>query len=205
MDPPGSGARGVLARAGRLYARHLGWIAGLSALTVLPELVQAPGFEPGLAMLSRLASGVATATLLVVLRAHDEGAPLPPHRALGRGAVAYVEAMFPLMEMVFVSFWAWLLVIPGIWLLARWALAWPVAVLEGRGLDAAAERSEGRRWLLLGLCWGPWLATMAVVVVVMGLLLAAGLGPLASALAFVLGAYPWVVTYVCWRDLRAPQ
>ncbi len=192
----------MLATAARLYARRLGWIAGLAGLASLPGLLRAgPELQRGLILLDSLVTAVGTATLLLVLHGHDSGAPLPPHRALARGLVAWVEAWFPLMEQTFTIFLTLPLVIPPLWLAARWALAWPVAVIEGRGLAAAARRSEGHRGLLLGLCWGSWLAALAVA----GAIGAVLPGPAGTPLASLVMAYPTVVTYVCWRDLRAPD
>ncbi|MEZ5115237.1 MAG: hypothetical protein R2737_03110 [Candidatus Nanopelagicales bacterium] len=115
-----------------------------------------------------------------------EGSTATPGRALGEAArhprAAVTVVVQQIVPAVLV---ATLLLSPlGLWLLARWAVAYPAAATEGAGIRASLRRSatltKGHRWRTL------WLTLLV-------LLGAAWVGPLVGALLLLVTGVPfWV-------------
>lgn len=111
-----------------------------------------------------LFSGItSTSAVLRVVHAR-EGRSDATALDIGRGALADTLSLFvPVMGyQLAVGLGLIFGVFPGLWLIARLALVWPVWVLERSGMQRAALLSEGRRWPLLGAWLGAWLVAIVV-------------------------------------------
>jgi hypothetical protein len=115
-----------------------------------------------------------------------------------------------LVTLVLAAFGLILLIIPGLYFFARFALSSTVALLEERpvlqSLERSATLSQGRKLHILGAMLAVWLITFAVTVTVgavVGLLGLASVSILAEA-AVGIGITPLitVVTAVLYYDLR---
>jgi hypothetical protein len=114
-----------------------------------------------------------------------------------------------------------LLVIPGIMLALRWAVAVPACVVENKGpLDSmrrSAELTKGHRWKIFGM----WvlLVILAIVIVIIASVLA-GLGVVAAPQGFgrlliagvisliltsIVTAYSYVLNAMIYHDLRVAK
>ena len=102
-----------------------------------------------------------------------------------------------------------LLIVPGLMLFTRWAVALPAMLRENLGISEALGRSSeltaGNRWKILGLALLLWVPFMVAVVLV-SILIGAFAGETAlSSLPFnifanLAGAAIAVVTSICWTQ-----
>jgi hypothetical protein len=199
----------LLGDSAALYLRRAPWIALLA--TVGGLLDGAIGVQWPEAKLTfgtvaaNLYMHVGSCVLLLHLDAADRGEPLSVLAAAGRGFVRSVAA-FPTILLSGIGLaLGWLLIVPGIWLTGRWALVWPVAVLERRGIGVAAERAAAHTAVLLVVRLASWLI-VGIAVVPLGVVLGGlperpWVDALMAAATWAIGVFPTVVAYVCWREL----
>lgn len=110
--------------------------------------------------------------LLAALHERRSGRWLSLPRVLARGAVRSVEGTFTLtLYGAAVLVGLLLFVLPGVWLMTRWAFVLHVIAIEGRGVDRAWELTAGRplgrialvQWTSWGLAWAAAIPVLAVL------------------------------------------
>jgi hypothetical protein len=169
----------LLRTAFDLWSRHLGVLAALTAVLVVPVVLlgrllsgalgedDGPGTAFGaLLVLLVLFVGlqaVVTVVGLLVVQAAGRG-ETPALGATARASLAALPAALAVVAVyaVGVAFASVLLVVPGIWLAVRWYVAPQQAVAEGAGASAALSESAA-------LVRGRWWRTAGLLVVLVGL------------------------------------
>ena len=186
LPPPPAPAPAGLLRASRAaYRAHrrrllavvlpvyagLTLLGGLNALLLVDE-AGADGADTATSIAAVLVLAGAFWTIPAIARAIDDGrhGVTPPLRAQLLAAFARINTLSGLLLVMTVA----VALLPTL-LVARWALAMPVAVIEGASLRQACRRSwrltRGRTWRTLGLL----VLTLAVVTGASAGALAAGL------------------------------
>ena len=138
-----------------------------------------------------------TSGFLRSVHARETGVSVAPGAALVLASRDAIELWFSVViYQVLVVCGLLLGVVPGLFLLGRWGLLWPVLVLERRGLGRAASLSEGR-WGKLLAVWGlSW-----CVVVLAAPIACLGDVWLYSAWGSILSLIPPLAMYDIWRSL----
>lgn len=212
-EVPGRGS--LLTETVRRWVRHAPVLVQIAvvcgSLSPLLEIALSGTGDPQIVtaaslFVSGLSGTAATSAALRVVHAR-EGRSEASTGAIVRGATAdTIGLLGPLIAMQFQVLLGLLLgVFPGLWLLARWSLAWPVLVLERSGLERAATLSVGQRWPLFVAWSSAWVVVLIVWIPVLVLAGQSRFGEwIGSMWATVVILLPRLVVYELWlRTIEA--
>jgi len=217
----------VFSRAWDIGLRNAPMFVIVTAVAGLPSLLAflfgtPPVTSPGpvavmsvLSFIMRLILGTISQAVLAYAMFQDmRGRPVHLGEAVRKGLARFFPILgLAILSSIVIGLASLLLLVPGVMLAVRWAVALPVCVVEGLGPIASMERSavltRGHRWKVFAI-----LLLMVIIGALAGWIVAAVFrslaGPLAGALASFAWTAIWGVLYygvliMIYHDLRATK
>jgi hypothetical protein len=169
----------IVDAAWRLYRENAALFLGILAILLVPQAILNAVLPP-LSPLSIFTSTYSLGALILAIEARDSGRDITVREAYSSlGVHAFVVLLLTSVVIAIIVFIGFVLfVIPGIYLLIRFAFVDPVVVLERKGVGEALVRS----WTLVQGAWWRVFGIGLLVFVLLGL----ASGALSAALGSIL-------------------